>query len=250
VSWLGFFYGGNIAGAVLGSLGAGFYLLRVYDVAVATAVAVFLNVLVAVIGLLIAKVTTHQPQAAAEPSAVQRAPGATIVYVAIAISGMTALASEVLWTRLLSLLFGATVYAFSLILGVFLFGLGIGSSLGAAIARGTTQPRAALGWCQLLLCGAMGWAALMLTQSLPFWPINPSIATDPWFNFQLDMVRCLWVVLPAAVLWGMSFPLALAAVAAPGQDPGRLVGGGYAANTVGAVVGSVASGLLVLHGGV
>ena len=36
VSWLGFFYGGNIAGAVVGSLLAGFYLLRVYDMAVAT----------------------------------------------------------------------------------------------------------------------------------------------------------------------------------------------------------------------
>ena len=40
VSWLGFFYGGNIAGAVLGSLLAGFYLLRVYDIAIATAVAI------------------------------------------------------------------------------------------------------------------------------------------------------------------------------------------------------------------
>src|SRR4029434_6123126 len=36
VSWLGFFYGGNIAGAVIGSLVAGFYLLRVYDMATAT----------------------------------------------------------------------------------------------------------------------------------------------------------------------------------------------------------------------
>ena len=36
VSWLGFFYGGNIAGAVVGSLLAGFYLLRVYDMAIAT----------------------------------------------------------------------------------------------------------------------------------------------------------------------------------------------------------------------
>src|ERR1700730_9717754 len=35
VSWLGFFYGGNIVGAVIGSLAAGFYLLRVYDTAVA-----------------------------------------------------------------------------------------------------------------------------------------------------------------------------------------------------------------------
>ena len=47
VSWLGFFYGGNIAGGVLGSLLAGFYLLRVYDLAVATFVAVALNVTVA-----------------------------------------------------------------------------------------------------------------------------------------------------------------------------------------------------------
>ena len=159
---------------------------------------------------------------------------------------MTALASEVLWTRLLSLLFGATVYAFSLILAVFLFGLGIGSSVGAAIARGTPRPRAALGWCQILLCGAMGWSAYMLTKSLPFWPINPSIASDPWFNFQLDMVRCLWVVLPGAILWGASFPLALASVAAPGQDPGRLVGGVYAANTVGAIIGSLVSGLVMV----
>ena len=48
VSWLGFFYGGNTGGAVIGSLLAGFYLLRVYDLATATYVAVALNVLVAV----------------------------------------------------------------------------------------------------------------------------------------------------------------------------------------------------------
>ena len=55
VSWLGFFYGGNIAGAVIGSLAAGFYLLRVYDTAVATYVAVALNSLVAAIGFVISQ---------------------------------------------------------------------------------------------------------------------------------------------------------------------------------------------------
>ena len=59
----------------------------------------------------------------------------------------------------------------------------------------------------------MAWASYMLTQSLPYWPINPSITTDSWFNFQLDLVRCMWVVLPGAILWGASFPLALASVA-------------------------------------
>ena len=164
-------------------------------------------------------------------------PGAWAVYVAIALSGLTALAAEVIWTRMLSLLFGATVYTFSLILAVFLFGLGIGSSVGSAMARSIERPRIALGWCQMLLCGAIAWAAYMCTQSLPYWPINPSLATSPWFNFQLDLVRTLWAVLPAAILWGASFPLALASVATDGQDPARLVGGVYAANTVGAIVG-------------
>ena len=245
VAWLGYFYGGNIAGAVMGSLLAGFYLLRVFDMAIATYVAVALNVAVALIGLLLSKTTPHAAQDA-DDVRVERAPGARTVYVAIAISGFTALAAQVLWTRLLSLTFGATVYTFSLILGGFLIGLGIGSSMGASIARNSTNPRAALGWCQMFLCLALGWSAYMLMSSMPYWPINPQISSDVWFNFQLDLMRCLWVVLPGAILWGASFPLALAAVAAPGQDPGRLVGGVYAANTVGAIVGSVLSGLLLV----
>jgi spermidine synthase len=245
VSWLGYFYGGNIGGAVVGSLLAGFYLLRVYDMAIATYVAVALNVLVAAIAIAIANVTAHEPVENGARGLV-RVPEATAVYVAIGLSGLTALACQVLWTRLLSLLFGATVYAFSLILGVFLLGLGIGSSLGAAIAKTSTNPRVALGWCQMLLCAAMAWAAYMLMASLPFWPINPAISSSVWYNFQLDVVRCLWVVLPGAILWGASFPLALAAVATPGQDPGRLVGGVYAANTAGAIVGSLASGLVMV----
>src|SRR6476469_5365281 len=55
VSWLGFFYGGNIGGGVLGSLAAGFYLLRVYDLWVATFVAVALNIAVAVLAIVIAR---------------------------------------------------------------------------------------------------------------------------------------------------------------------------------------------------
>src|SRR5204862_4790306 len=54
VSWLGFFYGGNLAGAVLGSLLAGFYLLRVHDMATATYVALALNGTVAAIALALA----------------------------------------------------------------------------------------------------------------------------------------------------------------------------------------------------
>ena len=248
ISWLGFFYGGNIAGAVIGSLAAGFYLLRVYDTAVATYVAVALNVLVAATGFVISKTVRADAtsRAAAPGAAVQVAAGAWAVYIAIALSGATALAAEVIWTRILSLLFGATVYTFSLILAVFLIGLGIGSSLGAAIGRGLRRPRVALGICQALLCAAIAWTAYVTTQSIPFWPINPALAITPWFTMQLDLVLCLWAVLPAAILWGASFPLALASVASPGQDPARLVGGVYAANTVGAIVGSLAASFVLV----
>jgi spermidine synthase len=248
VSWLGFFYGGNIGGGVIGSLLAGFYLLRVFDLLVATYVAVALNITVALLALMIAGMTPVVETLASDRDVPPPAPvaGAWAIYLAIALSGMTALSSEVIWTRLLSLLFGGTVYTFSLILAVFLFGLGIGSSLGSALGRASARPRVVLGWFQMLLCAAIAWSAYMLTESMPYWPINPSITTDPWFNFQLDVVRCMWVVLPGAILWGASFPLALASLASRGQDPARLVGSVYAANTIGAIVGSLCASLLLV----
>ncbi len=246
VSWLGYFYGGNLAGAVVGSLLAGFYLLRVYDMPTATMAAVALNVLVAAIALAVAQAMPHQPAAGSQQPAGGRTSGARLVYVAIALSGMTALGAEVIWTRMLSLLFGATTYTFSLILAVFLLGLGLGSSLGSRIAQQFPRSRTALGVCQLLLCGAMAWAAHATGASLPFWPINPSIAKVPVYQFQLDLLRAMWVILPAATLWGASFPLAIGAAAREGQDTARLVGGVYAANTVGAIVGALGTSLLLV----
>ena len=248
VSWLGFFYGANIAGAVAGCLVAGFYLLRVYDMATATYVAVAINVLVGVVGLLLAKSTTYTPAVPAGESQKKavRAPGVTLVYVTIALSGLCALGSEVIWTRILSLMLGATTYTFSIILAVFLTGLGIGSSTGSFLSRGLVNPRVALAWCQLLAAASIGWTAWMLGASLPYWPVNPWLSTSPWFNFQIDLVRCLWAMLPASILWGASFPLALAASVGRGQDPGTLVGRVYAANTVGAIAGAIGFSVLTV----
>jgi hypothetical protein len=134
LAWLGSFYAGNIAGAVAGSLLAGLYLLRFYDVSVGTYAAVGLNVTVAAIAWLLAGQTAGAPAFdALDTPPIARAPGASarssdaapahvpnhahaaLVYWTIAISGLTALASQVVWTRLLSLLFGGTVDTFALI---------------------------------------------------------------------------------------------------------------------------------------
>ena len=248
VSWLGFFYGGNIAGAVFGCLLAGFYLLRIHDMAIATYVAVAVNVTVAALALAPAAAPARYdaPTDAVTNEPASRAAGAWPVYLAIALSGMSALGAEVVWTRLLSLLLGGTVYTFSLILAVFLTGLGIGSSFGAFLARRAVSARVALGACQWLLTAAIAWTAAMISQSFPYWPIVPELSPSPWYTLQLDLVRCLWTVLPPACLWGASFPLALLAVASRGQDPGRLVGGVYAANTIGGIAGALVFSLVLI----
>src|SRR5262249_31866733 len=132
---------------------------------------------------------------------------------------------------------GASVYTFSISLAVFLIALGFGSSAGSIAAR-SGRARVALGWTQLLVAGGVAWAAWLMARSLPYWPLNPTLSPSPWIMFQVDLLRAASAVFPAAFLWGASFPLAIGAVVAPGQDAGRLVGRVYAANTVGAIAGS------------
>ncbi len=260
ISWLGFFYGGNIAGAVIGSVAAGFYLLRVHDQVHATFIAAGLNVAVAAIAFLIAQRTparagadvasdAREARDAAVAVSADAAPAMDrrrMIYVVIGISGACALAAEVVWTRLLSLTFGASTYTFSMILAVFLTGLGIGSAAAAALASRVKSPQRMLAWCQGSLTVAIAWAAAVIFVALPNWPINPSLAPSPWFVLQLDLIRGALAMLPAAILWGASFPFALAAIATPGEDTSRLVGRVYAANTVGSIVGAVVCSLVLI----
>jgi spermidine synthase len=230
----GYIYAANIAGAVFGSLLAGFYLLRVYDAAAASYAAAGINAAVTAVAWAMPRMPLTAPPA--RPEAVRS--GDVAVYTAAALSGLCALGAETLWTRLLGLLFGASVYTFSIVLAVFLFGLGLGGALGSLAGRRLADPRAALGWCQWLAAAGIAWAACNLNASLPYWPVDPSLSSNIWFNFALDLDRALWVLLPAALAWGASFPLALAA-ASPQADNARVFAGVYAANTIGAIAGAV-----------
>ena len=247
VAWMGYLYSANIAGAVFGCLLAGFYLLRVHDMAVATFAAAAINVAAALIGLALAARSAQvsdREDRRGEP--LKLAPGAKLIYVAIGVSGLTALGAEVVWTRLLSLLLGATVYTFSIILAVFLVGLWAGSAAGSFLARRIKQPMLALAGCQILLALAAAATAFTLAYSLPYWPVDPWLSLSPWFNFDLDVARCVRAIFPATLLWGASFPLALASAAAEGEDPARLTGEVYAANTAGSIVGALVFSLVLI----
>lgn len=264
VSRAGFYYSANIAGGVIGCLLAGFLLLRVYDIHTATWVGVALNVLVAGVAFMLSRLTPAAPvESAGGATAAQASAAADHVqaaarklpawrdphvaaYVAIGISGACALGAQVIWTRNLALLLGGTVYTFSLILGTMLLGLGMGSSLGSIAARTVRDAGRALALCQGLAIAGLGWAAWMISDNLPYWPVNPGNAPSPWYLHQLDFLRSFLVVLPASLCWGASFPLALAAVADGRGNSSAAVARVYASNTAGAIVGALAAGLVLV----
>lgn len=242
VSSPGWLQAANIAGGVLGCLLAGFLLLPQFDQATAASVAAATNGAAALAALALARRAPHAPPAAAT---MPRQATPIAVAVAIGLSGLTALAAEVIWTRLLALQVGGTAYAFTMILAVFLAGLGLGNSIGARVVDTGRNAAAALGWCQLLAVPALAWAAWQIAGFLPYWPIDPTLATRPLVMFQVDLIRCAWAIVPAAVVWGAAFPLAVAAAGA-GQDAARPVGLIAAANMAGAVVGAIGGGVLLV----
>ena len=245
-SSLGYLYSGNIGGAVFGCLIAGFYLLRQYDVTTATYVAAAVNAIVAATAFALAPrtfksvVSRHGTRSVLSDAA----PAEAGAYVVIALSGLCAMAAETVWTRILALLMGGSVYTFSIILAVFLLGLGLGSGIGSLLSRNVSRLMFALGCCQLLTAAAIAWTAHSLTASLP--SINPDMSRNIWFTFQLDFDRALWALLPPTLLWGASFTLALAATANGKEDSGTLMSRIYAANTLGAIAGALGASLLLI----
>ena len=258
VDAVGRIYTANLAGAAAGTVLAGFYLLRVHDVYLASAVAIAINVLVAIAAWWLSHAVPEQlsaparsaPLAPAAPLAL-KAPGAVAF-----LSGFTALGAEVVWTRQLSLLFGASIYTFSLILAVFLSGLAIGGLIGARVAGRTRQPAFVLGCVQLALALAIAAGAWLIVNALPhLQPTRsflPAIHASPAWTFVFDALRCALALLPATILWGASFPLTIAAALrlgrssdrsragqVGGHDAGRSVATINALNTAGALAGAV-----------
>lgn len=260
VKWWGWLYGGNTAGAVVGCLLAGFWLLRDYNVTTGTLFAAAINVLVALVSFTLSSSTPHTipvtgpaPEEEAAKPAETAAPVSETpqskwpVYATIALSGAVALGAEVVWTRLLGYLLLATVYVFAIILAVFLTGLAIGTAAGSWLLR-KVNARNALGWCQILLCIGFAWTAYTIVNTfhLPFWSDEVLTTQDGWHMYFLDLKVVAVAIFPATLFWGASFPFACAAVSEPGQDSGKTAGGIYAANTLGGIAGALLVSLVLI----
>lgn len=240
---LSFLYALNTAGAVLGSLLAGFALIRAFGVHPTLFIAVAANLLVGSAALALAR-GKSAPAAPADDSPAGRI---TWVLFAVGLSGVASLALEVIWTRILILILGTSTYAFATMLTAFLVGIALGSGLLRLFDSRLRDPRRLFGWVQI------GIAASMLA-GIPLLDALVS-SGQQW----LQSLELRWLALSAArfgiaflvmlvpvTLIGMSFPLAgkigVRGVATLGRELGQV----YAANSLGNIAGAVLGGFVLI----
>ena len=246
LAWL---YAINTLGAVLGSVLGGFLFLPKLGLTATTFVAAALNLLAAGLAWVSAggERDSARPQSSADDAATALlAPVPRRVLAALfALSGFTALLLQLAWVRLFGLVLGSSVYSFSAVLGVYLLGLALGSALVAPLL---SRREVAPWWFALLqlgvactaVTGMHGYAGLPRAML----DLGERMGTS-WSGLlagELVLVGTLLFV--PCLLLGALFPVATRLL----QDgsAGRSTGTAYAINTAGTIVGSLATGFLLL----
>ncbi len=258
---VGILYGTNTAGAIAGTLLAGFYLIPQWGMLASFRAATSVNLLVGMGALAAAWAIGRQAAPAAGPAAddgnqPRPEPGTSararaIVLGVFALSGLVAMAIEVVWIRFLILFARPTVYAFALMLACVLGGIAAGSYV---IAPWLSRPRR---WILTLavLEAAVAVLGLLSLAALPWYPavtqaMTPLLsAVAPAYVAPLIVLSVI-IVLPTTLVMGMAFPIGLH-VWVGGQSEAMprsatRVGTFYALNVCGGIVGSLAAGFFLL----
>jgi spermidine synthase len=253
----GFLYAANTAGAALGAIAAGFWLIPAVGLRATTWVGIALNVFSASGALWLASTTinaeTEEP-AEAKPKRNKRAtiatwtPAPRLGMAAACISGFAALVYEVCWTRLLALVIGPTTYAFTTVVASFIIGLAIGSAAGARLIRRTSRPVIWLGGMLMLTAVASSIASWFASSRLPL--LVASQVSDPAAAFGGVFARQAFgigiLLLPMTCALGATFSLALATALSDGQAIGGGAARVYGSNTLGAIAGALVGGFVLL----
>ncbi|PCI42738.1 MAG: hypothetical protein COB41_08900 [Proteobacteria bacterium] len=239
-------YFSNLAGAVVGVLLSGFVLIEILGLKETNYIAVATNFGIAIAALILARSASFvKHPSTVKPTAPAINQGDTRVLLgALFISGFAAMAYEVFWARILVFQIGSTIYAFSLILAIFL----------CALAAGSLAAR-------VMLMRGWGFTAFAVTQAfMGFGALAGLYAAGyaPWVEYMLlprtsgwgEMVLvhsliALPVVAPAAFFSGMIIPLA-ASLMVREDTAGLAMGRIYLANTSGAFFGPLLAGFMLI----
>jgi spermidine synthase len=230
---LGELYAANTIGAMVGTLLGGFVLIELVGLHLTSYLAVALNLAAGLGALLLSRrwesgseagATTARRERPARPQVPREfLPRRRAVLAATFVSGFVSLALEVLWTRMLAEGTGSSIYIFTTILAIFLFGIALGSFLYRRLSRPEGERLGTLGLC-LAGVGILAQATVVLGSGL--------VGQVPF------VVRTVVVLLPATILMGYAFPLAGRLATPSAEAAGGSVGLLYAANTGGSILGS------------
>jgi spermidine synthase len=258
---IGLLYAMNTAGAVAGALVTAFVLLPELGLQHTVWVGALFNGIVFLLALALARRVPYvkpprgytldgtpdiPPLVVQAPKHSLRFPG-PIWVLPLMLPGAGAFFQEVLWSRMLSHVVGSSIYAFGVMVASFLTGIALGGALGATVARNRERAALALAWALLAAAAAAGAAYLQLDALLPKTG-GLLAAPQVYFGF-LRLPNTLFsglLLLPMTLAIGMTYPLAVRVLASDASDAATASARVYAWNTVGAIVGSLAAGFLLI----
>ncbi len=251
-------YASNAFGATAGAIAAGFILLPALGLRSTTAIAAALNVIAAAMAWRISRTSpVHEPLSGAHAAAVGRpATGAggqvlrtrarAVAASALAISGAASLVLQVVWTRLLALVVGPTTYAFSAMVATFIVGIALGSLAGGWLGRRGPAP----GWLavSMLTSGVAAVSAAASAPQLALFVANAVAGTASSFAsvMWLQSLLVAATMLPMTLALGAAFPLGVGLVVRDDRPIATDVATIYTANTLGAIVGALAGGFVLI----
>ncbi len=163
------------------------------------------------------------------------------------LSGLCGLMYEVVWTRLLVLVFGSTTHAISTVLAVFMLGLALGSHFfGRRVSR-MEDPQKVYGFLEV---GIGIYAFLFLPLLYLVQILHSALFPHLYESFLLLSIfrigLCLLIIIIPTVLMGATIPLIASLLTVSGRSMGRDVGIIYFLNTIGASLGSFLSAFVVI----
>ena len=255
-------YGANTAGAALGSMAAGFILIPVLGLRGTLLIGMVGSTASIALALSIARSTHTDPVPVGAPAKTRvkgrgrRARNADdsnadraqygLAAVVLALTGFATFVDEVVWTRVLAMIVGPSIFAFAATLTSFITGLALGSFAGAVVSDRSRRTATALA-LTLVATAAASCVSLALVGSslVEFGPVSAGQAGVLGVPLSLLTIAC-GLTFPIALGLGVAFPLSLELAGSRDAIPARQLGILYAVNTVGAVIGALVAGFIAI----
>ena len=252
---LGVLYGANTLGAVAGVVSCAFLMIPSLGMTGTRFVAVGVSCTVGLLAI-VASVVFGSNQEVPDDLATELTDSALdtvsrgrvrFLLFAAAASGFLGLAFEVVWFRALILVFGSTTYSFSTMLGIFLLGISLGAVFLGWLADRTRKPALLFGISAITI-GCYSLISLYWFTAMPEFLLHRlADGGFSWGNMILSkvMIAAIFLFLPA-VCFGVSFTAVGRAVRFLVPFSARAIGAVTAFNTVGAALGALAAGFVLL----